>query len=224
MLLKELRSNRRIRICENLHLLTTIIGIFLNNRITLRNMKKVFAFLSFAFVATVASANIILWNLPGLDDGGSGILSGNYEIAFLTGVEVDENGVVTSFTDASGANTDYLHDSDATYDWYTGTWKDSLATSGTVEYFATILSGGKYYTIKDSTDKTVTFTFDSSTISGSPIGDPSFGKLDMTDLGVEEIANSERWTVSYGAVPEPASALLALAGLACLCPRRKKNS
>ena len=150
-------------------------------------------------------------------------MSGNYEIAFLTGVEVDENGVVTSFTDASGKN-DYLHDSEGNYDWYTGTWEDSLATSGTVEYFATILSGGKYYTIKDSTDKTVTFTFDSSTISGSPIGDPSFGKLDMTDLGVEEIANSERWTVSYGAVPEPASALLALAGLACLCPRRKKNS
>ena len=224
MLLKELRSNRRIRICENLHLLTTIIGIFLNNRITLRNMKKVFAFLSFAFVATVASANIILWNLPGLDDGGSGILSGNYEIAFLTGVEVDENGVVTSFTDASGANTDYLHDSDDTYNWYTGTWEDSLATSGTVEYFATILSGGNYYTIKDSNDDIVKFTFDSSTISSSPIGDPSFGKLDMTDLGLKEIENGERWTVSYGAVPEPASALLALAGLACLCPRRKKNS
>ena len=187
-------------------------------------MKKVFAFLSFAFVATVASANIILWNLPGLDDGGSGILSGDYQIAFLTGVEVDENGVVTSFTDASGANTDYLHDSDATYDWYTGTWKDSLTTSGTVEYFATILSGGNYYTIKDSTDTIVKFTFDSSTISSSPIGDPSFGKLDMTDLGVAEIGAGERWTVSYGAVPEPASALLALAGLACLCPRRKKNS
>ncbi len=187
-------------------------------------MKKVFAFLSFAFVATVASANIILWNLPGLDDGGSGILSGDYQIAFLTGVEVDENGVVTSFTDASGANTDYLHDSDATYNWYTGTWEDSLATSGTVEYFATILSGGNYYTIKDSTDTIVKFTFDSSTISSSPIGNPSFGKLDMTDLGLKEIENGERWTVSYGAVPEPASALLALAGLACLCPRRKKNS
>lgn len=186
-------------------------------------MKKFFAFLSFAFVATVASANIILWNLPGLDDGGSGILSGDYQIAFLTGVEVDENGVVTSFTDASGEN-DYLHGSDATYDWYEGTWKDSLTTSGTVEYFATILSGGKYYTIKDSTDTTVTFTFDSSKISSSPIGDPTFGKLDMTDLGAAEIGAGERWTVSYGAVPEPASALLALAGLACLCPRRKKNS
>lgn len=187
-------------------------------------MKKFFAFLSFAFVATVASANIILWNLPGLDDGDSGILNGDYQIAFLTGVEYDDNGVVTSFTDASGANTDYLHDTDATYDWYTGTWKDSLATSGTVEYFATILSGGNYYTIKDSTDTIVKFTFDSSTISSSPIGDPSFGKLDMTDLGLKEIENGERWTVSYGAVPEPASALLALAGLACLCPRRKKNS
>ena len=186
-------------------------------------MKKVFAFLSFAFVATVASANIILWNLPGLDDGGSGILSGDYQIAFLTGVEVDENGVVTSFTDASGKN-DYLHDSEGNYDWYTGTWEDSLATSGTVEYFATILSGGKYYTIKDSTDDIVKFTFDSSTISSSPIGDPSFEKLDVRDLWAAEIGDGERWTVSYGAVPEPASALLALAGLACLCPRRKKNS
>ena len=188
-------------------------------------MKKVFAFLSFALVASVASANIILWNLPGLDDNGSGILSGDYKIAFLTGVEVDANGVVTSFTDATGSNKEYLHDSDASYDWYTGTWQDSLSTtSGTVEYFATIFAGGNYYTIKDSSANIVKFTYDSSALSGNPFVDPNWNKYDATDLGAEQIEKGERWTVSYGAVPEPASALLALAGLACLCPRRKKNS
>lgn len=166
----------------------------------------------------MVQANVIRWSLPTLNDGTTGILSSEYSIAFLTDVTVN-NGLVTSFTDAGGSNS-YVVPVDKG-SW--GRWSDKLATSGTVDYYVAVFSGGQYYTINDANNELLKFTYDSSVVSTNPTV-PDSGTFDAASILVPDQTTVDTGYTLTVAVPEPTTVLLGLAGLACLFPRRKKSA
>ena len=166
----------------------------------------------------MVQANVINWALPTLNDGTTGILSSDYTIAFLTDVTV-ANGLVTNFTNAGGSNSGVV--SVAQGSW--GTWSDSLATSGTVDYYVAVLSGGQYYTINDANNELLKFTYDSSVVTTNPTV-PDSGTFDAASILVPDQTTVDTGYTLTVAVPEPTTVLLGLAGLACLFPRRKKSA
>lgn len=166
----------------------------------------------------MVQANVINWALPTLNDGTTGILSSDYSIAFLTDVTVN-SGLVTSFTNAGGSNSGVV--SFAGGSW--GTWSDSLATSGTVDYYVAVLSGGQYYTINDANNELLKFTYDSSVVTTNPTV-PDSGTFDAASILVPDQTTVDTVYTLTVAVPEPTTVLLGLAGLACLFPRRKKSA
>lgn len=166
----------------------------------------------------MVQANVINWALPTLNDGKTGILSSAYSIAFLTDVTVN-NGLVTKFTDAGGSNSDVVPFDKGSW----GTWSDSLATSGTVDYYVAVFSGGQYYTINDANNELLKFTYDSSVVTTNPTV-PDSGTFDAASILVPDQTTVNTGYTLTVAVPEPTTVLLGLAGLACLFPRRKKSA
>ena len=176
-------------------------------------MKKYLAFT--AAVALVASlqANIIDWSLPTLTDGnGNDIDYSMDDIVFISttasGIDYDSvSGKITGVT-PSGSNT--LIDEDTTDKYIAATWTDTLSAPQTY-YMAYKGSDGSYYALEDSGAAYQV------TVSGG--GDPLIPGSGTGSAFRGDDADTVK-TVAP-AVPEPATAVLALAGIAMLIRRRK---
>ena len=178
-------------------------------------MKKFLAFSAAVAIVASLQANTIEWSLPALTDGtGNDIAYTVDDIVFISTASPTSydstSGKITGTT-PSGSNT-YIDGSDqGDPDKYlVGFWEDSL-TGGGDYYMAYKGSDGTFYALAgDSGAVTVT-----APASGDPLvpGSESGHKLlaDSSDT-VRTVAPT---------VPEPATAVLALAGIAMLIRRRK---
>ena len=173
-------------------------------------MKKFLALSAAVAIVASLQANTIEWTLPALTDGtGNDIDYKLDDIVFISMADPTSydstSGKITGTT-PSGSNT--LMESDDDYMW--GIWTDSL-TGGGNYYMAYKGADGTFYALEgDSGAVTVTAPASSDPLipgSGS-------GKAFLADSKdtVKTVAPT---------VPEPATAVLALAGLAMLIRRRK---
>ena len=173
-------------------------------------MKKFLAFSAAVAIVASLQANVIDWSLPNLTDGSNNPVSYTLDdIVFIpTAAPTTYNAGVVNGTPSSGSNT--LIDSDDGY--MAGTWTDNLSDA-TTYYMAYAGADGKYYAI-DNGGAAYTVTVDPTTanplVPGSGQGEALLG-----DSGATSVS-----TVA-AAVPEPTTAVLALAGVAMLIRRRK---
>lgn len=172
-------------------------------------MKKYLTFALSVCAATGLFANIINWELGNVtNDDGSSLT--DYDIVFLTSPSVDgptsdADGKIDMTTASSndGSNTKINSNEEAIW----GTWTDTVTTNPT-KYYVAVKSGDTYYAVVDSGDKALTYTYQGS---ASPVAGGTF----------ESGSETTYHTVGHVAVPEPATAVLALAGVAMLIRRRK---
>ena len=175
-------------------------------------MKKFLALSAAVAIVASLQANTIEWSLPALTDGtGNDIDYTVDDIVFISTASPTSydstSGKITGTT-PSGSNT--MTDYDDVDKYIAGVWDDSLTGGGTY-YMAYKGADGTFYALSgDSGAVTVTAPASSDPLipgSGS-------GKVFLADSGdtVRTVAP---------AVPEPATAVLALAGIAMLIRRRK---
>lgn len=173
-------------------------------------MKKFLALSAAVALVATLQANMIEWSLPALTDGSDQAVSYTLDdIVFIptaTPTSYDDATGKISGT-ASGSNT--LIDSDD--DYVAATWTDSVTTP-TEYYMAYKGSDGVFYALNDGAGDPVTIT----TTASDPLnpGSAANGSVFLAD-------SSNTVKTVAPAVPEPATAVLALAGIAMLIRRRK---
>ena len=174
-------------------------------------MKKFLAFSAAVAIVASLQANTIEWSLPALTDGnGKGIDYTLDDIVFISTASPTSydstSGKITGTT-PSGSNTSIDgSESGDTEKYLVGLWEDSL-TGGGDYYMAYKGSDGTFYALAgDSGAVTVT-----APASSDPL-------IPGSGSGKVFLADSSN-TVKI--VPEPATAVLALAGIAMLIRRRK---
>ncbi|MBR1835789.1 MAG: PEP-CTERM sorting domain-containing protein [Kiritimatiellae bacterium] len=179
--------------------------------------KTAFSFALVGVLAASVGAMQIDWNIDdvdsvlttaGISSDGS---SANWQYVFLTS---DGNG---KYSDNNGSNA-YETGTEDGATWASGTWSDDLARGDTSTYVvalwdgSTVKNGNKVVSVLQNNGSDVTVT--------APGTDPSLNPgsyapaIDASSLAVSGPAKSVT-------VPEPATAALALAGLALLIRRRK---
>lgn len=184
-------------------------------------MKNILSFAATLGLVGLLGATTIDWELPNLTDGSTdanAIEVGIDDIVFIlqdaNAMSYDSSSGIITVTDStqvnSGSNT--LIDTDPLQ----GTWTDSNTAGGT--YYMAYKSGSTYYAISDGSDgvMTVVTTADSGndplTPGGAVNGTATFSDSVWESGTIKTIATS---------VPEPATAALALAGIAMLVSRRR---
>lgn len=177
-------------------------------------MKKFLAFSAAVGIVATLSANTIDWSLPNLQNADNGTI--NYQLGDIVFIPTaaptsydSTEGVITGTPGDNGSNI--LIDQETGENGYmAGTWTDDL-NSSTTYYMAYKGKDGTFYSINDGTGAAVTVTS-----SDDPLkpGDPNA----TVDLATD---NTTVHTVNHTVVPEPATAVLALAGVAMLIRRRK---
>lgn len=174
------------------------------------NFKLAVSILSVGAIG--AFANTIDWTLDnsGLAsvDPVKGNESKNWQYVFLT----DQNGVLS---DNGGSNT-YVDTFDSTDGINEGRWEDSL--TGSTNYVVALwdgVQGSQYYAVKNGTSY-VTVNSDAFSNGWSASGPIETGASQLETI----TANLASGTYT-AAVPEPATAALALVGVAMLIRRRK---
>ena len=176
-------------------------------------MKKFLAFSAAVAIVASLQANTIDWSLPALaNSSGKGFDYTVDDIVFISttaeGINYDStSGKITGVTH-SGSNS--LIDEDTGADRYVAaTWTDTLSAPQT--YYMAYMKDGAYYTLDDSGK--------AYTVEVKAGGDPLIpgsgsGKAYLSD-------DSDTVRTVNATVPEPATAVLALAGIAMLIRRRK---
>ena len=183
-------------------------------------MKKSLTFAVSLASAAMLSASVIDWELPNLTDGKGNALSiSDSDIVFLLESSYTYDGA-TGLFDVSSApsGNNVINDQD---DEYTaGTWTDSNTAGGTYAMAFYDSSSGKYYAISDGNSGYMTV----SASADNPNADPTIPNSSTSgSLSYDDFPVSATGTVSTVAqqVPEPATAALALAGVAMLIRRRR---
>ncbi|MBQ6245801.1 MAG: PEP-CTERM sorting domain-containing protein [Kiritimatiellae bacterium] len=188
-------------------------------------MKSKITFVLSVGFAAMLSASVIEWDLPNLESGNGTSLELD-NITFLlvndsSATElVNSNGEIdtTKATPQTGASygVDFT-DGDYSY----GSYSDSVGDSGggTANYIMAFYNpeNGKYYAISDGNEGYITVEVDNSPaarMAAVSTGYPGWSESSQT---------TPRTTVTTisQSVPEPATAALALAGLAMLIRRRR---
>ena len=176
-------------------------------------MKKFLALSAAVAIVASLQANTIEWSLPALTDGtGNDISYTVDDIVFISTASPTSydstSGKISGTPHESGSNT--MTDYDDVDKYIAGVWTDSL-TGGGAYYMAYKGADGTFYALSgDSGAVTVTAPASSDPLipgSGS-------GKVFLADS-----SNTVRTVAPT--VPEPATAVLALAGIAMLIRRRK---
>ena len=178
-------------------------------------MKKIVTFgLSVAAVAML-SASVIEWDLPNLSTGGGTALTPSVDniVFILTSNATYDEGSGKITPSATPTYTSNDVNTDNGYSW--GTWEDSNSSGG--EYYMAFYNDGKYYAINDGTGGAIKVlaTADTPEADRRVPGSEKTGSLYVAETmpsGVRTVAAQ---------VPEPATAALALAGLALLIRRRR---
>lgn len=176
-------------------------------------MKKYLTFALSVCAATGLFANIINWELGNVtNDDGSSLT--DYDIVFLTSPSVDgptsdADGKIdmTTASDNGGSSSEIQSDGEAIW----GTWTDTVTTNPT-QYYVAVKSGDTYYAVVDSNDAALTYTYTGN-------ASPSMG-------GTFESGSETTYKTAghvAAAVPEPATVVMALAGVAMLIRRRKSQ-
>ena len=177
-------------------------------------MKKFLALSAAVAIVASLQANTIEWSLPALTDGtGNAIDYTLDDIVFISTASPTSydstSGKITGTT-PSGSNTkiDGSEPGD-TEKYLVGLWEDSL-TGGGDYYMAYKGSDGTFYALAgDSGAVTVT-----APASSDPL-------IPHSGSGKVFLDSSDTVKTVAPAVPEPATAVLALAGIAMLIRRRK---
>lgn len=168
--------------------------------------------------AAMLSASVIDWELPNLTDGnGNDLTYSVNDIVFIAdapGVYDAATGKLNPNPAPSGSNE--LIDADDTY--MAGTWTDNL--SGAMTYYMAVKSGSSYYAISDGNGSAMTVSVSDTTGADPLIPSSSVGAT----VGYESFTTTSSGTVGTvaAAVPEPATAALAFAGVAMLIRRRRR--
>ena len=176
-------------------------------------MKKFLAFSAAVAIVASLEANTIDWSLPTLLESGNGdTVNWNIDkIVFVptaSPTSYDSTSGVITGTPATGSSVAFDEDDD----YIAATWTDNL-TSPTTYYMAYQGGDGVLYAIADPTLGTayqVSTSAGDALIPGSTSGNALLVNESVTSIS----------TVAQ-AVPEPATAVLALAGIAMLIRRRK---
>ena len=167
-------------------------------------MKKFLTFALSVCAATGLFANIINWELGNVTNDDNTTLS-DYDIVFLTDATQNTDGTYTVGSGAAsynnGSSSDIQTDGDAIW----GTWTDDVKTNPT-NYYVAVKSGDTYYAVADpnAVDGVLTYDYNGS----------------ATPSTFDSGSDTTYKTVGH-VVPEPATAVLALAGVAMLIRRRK---
>lgn len=182
-------------------------------------MKKIVTF-GISLVSTaMLSASIIDWDLPNLTTGrGEPLVPSVDNIVFILTSESSfdrESGKITTDTTPTPISNNVKLD--GTYAW--GTWKDSNSSGGT--YYMTFYNDGNYYALDNGSRDAITVVASAD----NPNADSRVPGAETT--GSLYLAEDPRFSSSgvvktiAPQVPEPATAALALAGLALLIRRRR---
>lgn len=169
----------------------------------------------FSAAAISAFANQIPWSIDALDTDAAGLSSDlanpKWQYVFLT---EDGSGNLVN----GGSNDIYVSANDNGTVEAAGEWSDTIDNSSK-EYVVAFWDGdtnSKFAVVKDGDGKYVTVT--PSQWDDNVPGAPNVDGRDFLTTVVENV-NSGAYTAA--AVPEPATAALALAGVALLVRRRK---
>ena len=191
-------------------------------------MKKIITMLVVALVAVSASAATFAWGTGStkVSFDGTAITTSNGAIGYLvllTGSSFD-----IAIEDGVGIVAPSYVNSQANTSTGLATGKGRITGKYASESVANGQNYGMFITYNDGTDTWYNFSSTVYTVSGladetSSLGDAVFAfdfasQSDVTDG--DTITAGSGW-VKYTAVPEPASAMLALAGVAMLIRRRK---
>lgn len=174
-------------------------------------MKKIFTLgLSLAAVVTVV-ANTINWSLTNFDVNQNGTTKtlSDYQIFLLPETYTITDGVAT--TDGTALESSVIN--------YGTTVEGSVEVDDSIteaNYLMALYSGGKYYALADG-NSPIVIPYDSSKL------DPYSGAYEAGDtlMGQEGAPSGSNYHTVAAAVPEPATAVLALAGVAMLIRRRR---
>ena len=175
-------------------------------------MKKILTLgLSLAAVATVV-ANTINWSLTNFEvtnaDGSKGKLS-DYKVFLLPETYTITDGVAT--TAGTAVESSVIN--------YTDTVEGSADVgnlTGTKDFLMALYAGDKYYALTDGSAPVV-INYDSAVV------DPYSGAFEAGDtlMGQNGAPEGKTYRTMAAVVPEPATAVLALAGIAMLIRRRR---
>ena len=187
-------------------------------------MKKTFLTLSLlAAFATVASAASIQWAIGGVIDATADIDTGvgSFVLAYIgttSGVGVDADtfnagvGSTYSIVD-TGDWSDFYSSRRQTYSTAKAT---TVADTANATYQMFYVNNGVYSLVNDPTISTVAISIDSVTGAASVAS-----YLNGTSSGASTLYAAGSATATISSVPEPSTAMLALAGLALLIKRRR---
>ena len=178
-------------------------------------MKKFLAFSAAVAIVASLQANTIDWSLPTLLESGNGdTVNWNIDkIVFVptaSPTSYDSTSGVITGTPASGSSDAFDQDDD----YVAATWTDNL--TGSVEYYMAYQGGdGVLYAIANPEGG------GAYTVTANSAGDPLIpGSKSGNALLAQDESVTSVSTVAQ-VVPEPATAVLALAGIAMLIRRRK---
>ena len=181
-------------------------------------MKKIVTFGLSVAATAMLSASIIDWDLPNLTtSGGEPLVPSVDNIVFILTGESSfdrESGKITTETTPTPTSNDV--NSDGTYAW--GTWKDDNSSGG--EYYMTFYNDGNYYALDNGSGGAITVM----ATADNPEADPRVPGSEKTGslyLAADPSFSSSGVKTVAPQVPEPATAALALAGLALLIRRRR---
>lgn len=180
-------------------------------------MKKTIPFAVAVLAASFAFSNSIEWALDNIDD--YGVVSGDYKVAFLNAAsyEIDMKTGLASLKDGSSADgnnvyEEYVNTGSDRYAY--GEWQDNA--SAPTSYYLAIFdtASSSYYALSESSglDSADPYMISTSNMAVSGLYGDDSSKFIASDVLADK---------HFRVVPEPATAALALAGVALLFRRRK---
>lgn len=175
--------------------------------------------------AAMLSASVIEWDLPTLENGSNDSLdfgtdASNIVFLLQNNTSYDSDTGVYTVTGSQPTGSNSVIDQDDEY--IAATWTDDNTSGGT--YVMAFYDGTTYYSIDNGSGSPITVTTSVNDnydplIPGSTSG--ATATFDSTSLGDTAHTVSTTAKNPTTPVPEPATAALALAGVALLFRRRK---